>query len=190
MKAVTSFLAAGPREQVRRRVRTATPYRAFSRAAAMRTLDSAPQLALVVNLLKNQPSRRLAYYAALAALARMAILHTCGSLSDYFSRAIRRLVAWDYARRYILHLDQHRCALGPAMHMLKPYHCDLRACLMVATAYRCLLMRLRGSAYRLTCMSNTRCHAPHAATALLATRCRPSPRPRSPRTATRGRVVM
>ena len=65
-------------------------------------------LALAVH---NRPARRVAYYAAVAALARLALLHIITNIQSYgaeaLARAANRIAAWQYARRYLLHLRRH-----------------------------------------------------------------------------------
>jgi len=61
----------------------------------------------LIALIRHRPTRRLAYYAAAAAVARLALVHTCNSMASILARAARRLSAWQYARKYLLHLDQN-----------------------------------------------------------------------------------
>ena len=65
----------------------------------------------ILALMRNRPARRLAYYAAVAALARVALLRLTSSLNGLLSetivRAARRLAAWQYARKYLVHLKMH-----------------------------------------------------------------------------------
>ena len=61
----------------------------------------------LIALMRHRPTRRLAYYAAAAAIARLALVHTCNSMASILARAARRLSAWQYARKYLLHLDRN-----------------------------------------------------------------------------------
>ena len=58
-------------------------------------------------LMRHRPTRRVAYWAAVAAVTQLAITHTANSLSMFIARALRRLAAWNYARKYLLHLHEH-----------------------------------------------------------------------------------
>ena len=65
----------------------------------------------LITLMRHRPARRLAYYAAMAAVARIALLHASSTLSsvlnEVLARATRRIAAWQYARKYLVHLHEY-----------------------------------------------------------------------------------
>ena len=52
----------------------------------------------------------VAYYAAVAALAKIAFTRTCSTLTGFFARASKKVAAWHYARKYLSHLTDHAIA--------------------------------------------------------------------------------
>jgi len=60
-------------------------------------------IAVAIALLRHRPSRRVAYYAAVAAVARLALLELCRwSLPAIIERCFRQVSAWHYARKFLL----------------------------------------------------------------------------------------
>lgn len=100
------------------------PPRMNSLAAAAAAAGPRVSALALVALLRHQPSRRLAYYAALAAVAKIVILHLLRAGSSKLHAALtsvsKRYSAYVYASKYILHVEKHAVAFDELIEPASP----------------------------------------------------------------------